>query len=52
MLSQKEMDEVLRQAKKSLTEEELKETLKKCSYGGEPINMSMKGGDLIGKANT
>ena len=45
MLTQKEMEEVLKQAKKTLSEEELKETLKKCSYGGEPVNMSMRGGE-------
>ena len=52
MLSQEEMDKVVLEAKKSMTVEEMKDAIKRCSYGGKPVNMSLKGGDMInGKTN-
>ena len=67
MLEQSEMDKVVLEAKKSLSDNQIKDALRKCSYGGSPVNMVMttrvaspldcqgiimKGGDVInGKTN-
>ncbi len=60
MLTQSEMDKVVLEAKKSLTEEQIKDAIRKCSYGGPITSKSeykrmviQKGGDMIyGKTNT
>ncbi len=44
----KKLEELIIQAKKSLTEEEIKDVIKNCSYGGKPVNMSLKGGVRLG----
>lgn len=58
MLSQEEMDKVVLEAKKSLSEEQMKDALRKCSYGGIGIGtldckgiMIEKGGVPLGKTN-
>jgi len=54
VLNQKEMEEIIRQAKKEMTMEQIKEVVYKSSYGGTPVNMIMdlKGGDIrYGKTN-
>ena len=44
MLSQSEMDKMVLEAKKSLSDEQIKDAIRKCSYGGRPVDMSLKGG--------
>jgi len=39
MLNQSEMDKVVLEAKKSLSDEQIKDVIKRCSYGGKPVNM-------------
>lgn len=52
-VSSKDIEDAIVRAKKELTTEEIKDALRKCSYGGKPIDMSMKGGGIvIGKTNT
>jgi len=51
MLSEKEMEEALKRAKKNLTVKQIKNTLKKCSCDGSSVNMDMKGGENYGKTN-
>lgn len=50
MLTQEEMDKIVRDAKKDLTTEQIKDALRKCSYGG-PVDMKLKGGISLGKAD-
>jgi len=53
MLTQSEMDKAVLEAKKSLSDEQIKDALRKCSYGGKPVTMDLKGGDMRnGKTNT
>lgn len=50
-MDDKKLEQAIIDAKKSLSDKELKETLERCSYGGKPIDMSLKGGDFrYGKA--
>ncbi len=42
MLSQSEMDKAVLDAKKSLSDEQIKDAIKRCSYGGKPVNMVME----------
>ncbi len=51
MLSQKEMDKALLEAKKARYGEQMKDILKKCSCSGSPVTMEMKGGEKIGKTD-
>jgi len=63
MLNQSDMDKVVLEAKKSLSDEQIKEAIRKCSYGGSMVicgdnstesvlpNRFMKGGDSFGKTN-
>lgn len=53
MLTKKEMDKAILEAKKSLSDEQMKDALRKYSYGGKPADMSLKkGGEIInGKTN-
>jgi hypothetical protein len=52
MLEQSEMDKIVLDAKKQLNDEQIKEAMRKCSYGGKPITMDLKGGDMrYGKTN-
>lgn len=59
MLDQTEMDKVVMEAKKSLSDEQIKDAIKRCSYGGPMVNrpldcqgIIMKGGETInGKTN-
>lgn|GEM_PF-2253507 len=59
MLSQSETDKVVLEAKKSLSDEQIKDAVRKCSYGGcmveRPLNcqgISMRGGEIrYGKTN-
>ncbi len=63
MLTQSEMDKLVMEAKKSLSDEQIKDAIKRCSYGGSPVDMCittgcidarlvMKGGDICnGKTN-
>jgi len=59
MLSQKEMDKAVLEAKKSLSDEQIKDAIKRCSYGGSIVNrpldcqgiMIEKGGMTLGKTN-
>lgn len=59
MLSQEEMDKVVLEAKKSMTVEQMKDAIQKCSCGGPITSKSeykrmviQKGGDMInGKTN-
>ena len=54
MLEQSEMDKIVLDAKKQLSDEQIKDVIRKCSYGGKPVNMVMtlKGGEFIdGKTN-
>jgi hypothetical protein len=49
----KDIDELVKQAKKELTLEQIKQAIRDNTYGGKPIDMSMKGGGMvIGKTNT
>lgn len=48
----KDLEKAVMQAKKTLSEEEIKDALEKCSYGGKPIDMSMKGGVNFGEPYT
>ncbi len=38
MLTQDEMDKVVLEAKKSLSEEQMKDALRKCTYGGPMVH--------------
>lgn len=53
-MNQKEIDDMVKDAKKILTVEEIKDAVKRCSYGGKAIGMSLKEvGEIInGKTNT
>jgi len=58
MLNQSEMDKLVLEAKKSLSDEQIKDAVKRCSYGGSIVNrplncqgIIMKGGEIIGKTN-
>ena len=58
MLTQSEMDKLVLEAKKSLSDEQIKDAIRKCSYGGSIVNrpldchgINMKGGMTLGKAN-
>lgn len=52
MLTQEEMDKIVRDAKKDLTTEQIKNALRKCSYGGPvPVDMGLKGGDSFEGGN-
>jgi hypothetical protein len=44
LATQSEIDKAVIEAKKKLRDEEIMEVLKGCSYGGKPVDMSMKGG--------
>lgn len=44
MLTQDEMDKAVLEAKKSLSDEQIKEAIKRCSYGGSPVSMVHTGG--------
>jgi len=44
MLEQSEMDKAVLEAKKSLSDEQIKGAIRKCSYGGKPVDMKLKGG--------
>lgn len=46
LASQNEIDKAVIKAKQKLRDDEIIETLKKCSYGGKPVTMDLKGGDL------
>jgi hypothetical protein len=59
LASQSEIDQAVMQAKKDLTIEEVKEAVRRCSYGGKSVGMSLKGlgtelkgGVCLGKTNT
>jgi len=43
MLSQSEMDKAVIEAKKSLSDEQIKDAVRKCSYGGNPVDMAQGG---------
>jgi len=58
MLTQSEMDKAVLEAKKSLSDEQIKDAIRKCSYGGSIVNrpldcqgINMRGGEIIGKTN-
>jgi len=38
MLSQSEMDKAVMEAKKSLSDEQIKDAIKRCSYGGPMVH--------------
>jgi len=44
MLSQSDMDKAVLEAKKSLSDEQIKDAVRKCSYGGNPATMQTIGG--------
>jgi len=53
MLTQSEMDKLVMEAKKSLSDEQIRDAIKRCSYGGPITSKSeykrmvvQKGGDL------
>lgn len=60
MLTEDEMDRIVLEAKKSLSEEQIKDAVRRCSYGGSVskpldcmgVTMEMKGGACFGKTNT
>lgn len=47
LATQSEIDKAVIEAKKKLRDEEIMEVLKGCSYGGKPVDMSLKGGETI-----
>lgn len=48
----KEIDELVKQAKKELTLEQIKQAIRDNTYGGKPVTMEMRGGvDLGSKTN-
>lgn len=60
MLSQSEMEEMVIKAKQSLTDEQIKDVIRRCSYGGSMVmrppldcqGITLKGGEVInGKTN-
>jgi len=42
-MTNEDMDKVLQEAKKSLTVEQMKDAVRKYSYGGKPVNMAQGG---------
>ena len=46
LATQSEIDKAVIAAKKKLRDDEIMDVLKKCSYGGKPVTMDLKGGDL------
>jgi len=60
MLNQSEMDKAVLETKKSLSDEQIKDAIKRCSYGGPMVSrpldcqgIMMKGGEtLYGKTNS
>jgi len=42
MLNQSEMDKAVLEAKKSLSDEQIKDAIRKCSYGGSPVSVDSK----------
>lgn len=51
LAAQDEIEKAVMEAKKKLRDDEIMEVLKKCSYGGKPVNMDLKGGEKFGKTN-
>lgn len=52
LATQSEIDKAVIAAKKKLRDDEIMDVLKKCSYGGKPVTMDLKEGDLKhGKAD-
>jgi hypothetical protein len=52
LAKQDEIEKAIIEAKKKLSDDEIIEVLKKCSYGGKPVSMDSKGGDMkYGKAD-
>lgn len=53
MLTDKEMDEIVLRAKKSMTDEQIKDAVRRCSYGGkEYVDMSLRREPTNGTSNT
>lgn len=42
------VEEMIAQVKQELTVDQIKDVVKKCSYGGKPVTMEMKGGGNFG----
>lgn len=49
LAKQSEIEKAVIEAKKKLRDDEIMEVLKKCSYGGKLVDMSLKGGAILAK---